>query len=98
MSQPKPKCKLVGEDGNAFAIIGRVSAALRRAGQGDKVKEFQKKATSGDYNNLLCVAMEYVDEEGDESEEDDEYCPRCHSSGSRRCAADGSFHNQGDEE
>jgi hypothetical protein len=60
----KPKCKLVGEDGSAFAIIGRVSQALRRAGQGAKVEGFQKRATSGDYNNLLAVAMEYVDEPG----------------------------------
>lgn len=57
----KPRVKLVGEDGNAFSIIGRVSSALRKAGLGDKVKEFQDKAMSGDYNHLLQVAMEYCD-------------------------------------
>jgi hypothetical protein len=67
----KPKCKLVGEDGNAFAILGRVSKALKRAGQGDKVDEFRKKAMSGDYTHLLATCMEYVDdvEEGDEDED-----------------------------
>ena len=59
----KPKCKLTGEDGNAFAIMGRVTKALKKAGQGDKVAEFQKKAMSGDYNKLLSVCLEYVDNE-----------------------------------
>jgi hypothetical protein len=48
-------------DGNAFAIMGAVCKALRQAGQGDKVKEYTDKATSGDYNHLLAVSMEYVD-------------------------------------
>ncbi|KKN21636.1 hypothetical protein LCGC14_0923210 [marine sediment metagenome] len=56
----KPRVKLVGMDGNAFAIIGRVSKALREAGLGHRVKEFQKEATSGDYDNVLQTAMKYV--------------------------------------
>jgi hypothetical protein len=48
-------------DGNAFAIMGAVSRALRSAGQGHRVKEYQTRATSGDYNNLLRVSMEYVE-------------------------------------
>ncbi len=48
-------------DGNAFAILGAVKRALEREGQGDKVKEYVAKATSGDYNNVLRVSMEYVD-------------------------------------
>lgn len=56
----KPTVKLVGEDGNAFAIIGRVSAALRHAGLEEQVAEFQTEAMSGDYNNLLRVCMKYV--------------------------------------
>jgi len=53
--------KLVGEDGNAFAIIGRVMKALRRAGHPEGAKDFEEEATSGDYNNLLCTAMKYVE-------------------------------------
>ena len=66
----KPKVKLVGEDGNAFAILGRVTKALRQAGQGDKVKEMTDKAMSGDYNHLLSTVMEYVDDIGEENETD----------------------------
>ncbi len=69
-SKSKPKVRLVGEDGNAFAILGRVSKALRQAGQGDKVKEMTDKAMSGDYNHLLATVLEYVDDIGEEDETD----------------------------
>lgn len=48
-------------DGNAFAIIGAVTKALRRAGQADKIDEFVGRAKEGDYDNLLAVAQEYVE-------------------------------------
>jgi hypothetical protein len=51
----------LGHDGNAFAIIGRVKQALQKTGADkDYISEFQEKAMSGDYDNLLCVAMDYV--------------------------------------
>ncbi len=56
-----PPCALVGEDRNAFAIMGRVSKSLRRAGYSNLVPLYQKLATSGDYNNLLMVSMEFVE-------------------------------------
>lgn len=59
----KPIVKLVGTDGNAFAIIGRVSKALKRAGLRKEAEEFVKEATSGDYNHLLQTAMKYVEVE-----------------------------------
>ena len=49
------------EDGNAFSIMGRVTKALRRAGHDDLIDQYQKEATSGDYDNLLRVTMEYVE-------------------------------------
>lgn len=55
--------KLVGEDGNAFNILGKVSRALKRAGHEELAEEFLKEATSGDYNHLLATAMEYVEVE-----------------------------------
>lgn len=70
MSQAKPKCRLSGEDGNAFAIMGRVIKALRGAGQGHLVKEFQAKATSGDYDHLLQTCMEYVEDADSENEDE----------------------------
>jgi hypothetical protein len=48
-------------NGNAFAVMAAVAAALRKAGQADKVAEYQERATSGDYNHLLAVSMEYVE-------------------------------------
>ena len=55
--------KLVGENGNAFAIIGAVTKALKRGGRRDLVEAFQAEAMSGDYDNLLRTAMEYVEVE-----------------------------------
>lgn len=60
----KVKCKLTGEDGNAFAIMGRVSRALKDAGHGDRVKEYTKEATLGDYDHLLQTSMKFLDDAG----------------------------------
>lgn len=55
------KVKLVGEDGNAFAILGRVRAALRRNGESPEfIQAFTKEATSGDYYHLLATCMKVV--------------------------------------
>lgn len=52
---------LIGEDGNAFSIIGRTRRALRLAAVPESVvQEFTKEATSGDYNHLLCTVMDWV--------------------------------------
>ena len=60
----KPTVKLVGEDGNAFSIMGRVKKALRRAGADKEyVDKYLKEATSVDYDHLLAVSMEYVNVE-----------------------------------
>jgi hypothetical protein len=56
--------QLSGTDGNAFAILGRVQAALRRAGAGDDaIRDFRNEATSGDYDHLLQTAMRWVNVE-----------------------------------
>ena len=52
--------ELVGQDGNAFAIMGSVTKALKRGGRSDLVDEYRTEAMSGDYNNLLRVTMNYV--------------------------------------
>ena len=57
------KVKLVGEDGNAFAILGKVKKALERAGHKDLVAPFMEEATAGDYDHLLQTAMKYVEVE-----------------------------------
>ena len=67
------KYTLVGQDGNAFALMGYTSKALKREGLGDKVKGMMDEATSGDYNNLIRVCMKYLDMANEKAgEEDDE--------------------------
>ena len=57
----KPTVKLTGEDGNAFAIMGNVSRALRKAGlPKEHIDKYIEESTSGDYDNLLRVAMKYA--------------------------------------
>ena len=58
----KPKLKLVGEDGNAYNILGLAKKAGERAGwTKEQWKEFLEKAISGNYDYLLCTCMEHFD-------------------------------------
>lgn len=58
----KPRVKLVGTDGNVFAIIGKVSRALKNAGQADKAEEFREKAhKAGSYDEVLQMMFDYVE-------------------------------------
>lgn len=63
MGEPKTniKVKLLGRDGNAFAIMGAVIKALKKGGRPELVGEYQEKATSGDYDHLLAVTQEFVE-------------------------------------
>lgn len=56
----RPTVKMIGEDGNAFAILGRVNKALKKAGRPEDGKRFLEEAMHGDYNHLLRTAMKYV--------------------------------------
>ena len=56
-----PTVKLSEEDSNAFLIMGKVSKALKRAGADKEyIEKYFDKASSGDYDHLLGVTMEYV--------------------------------------
>ena len=53
--------ELIGHDGNAFAIMGRVKSALKKAGASDEeLTQYSNESMSGDYDNLLRVAMQWV--------------------------------------
>jgi len=53
--------QLSGEDGNAFAIMGKVKRAMERAGcSKEDVAEYLSESQSGDYDHLLRTAMETV--------------------------------------
>lgn len=58
---PENEVRLVGEDGNAFAILGRVLRELRVADIAEAdVQTFLAEATSGDYHHLLRTVMRSV--------------------------------------
>lgn len=60
----KPTVKLVGTDGNVFAVIGKVRDALGRAGLRDEAAEFVERAfAAGSYDEVLRLCMEYCDVE-----------------------------------
>ena len=54
------KYDLVGVDGNAFCVMGYTAIALKREGLGDLCDEMRMKAMSGNYDNLLCVCLDYI--------------------------------------
>lgn len=61
---PNVKVKLTGADGNAFAVLGQVRKALKRAGVSEAdVTAFTEEATSGNYDHLLQTVMKTVDVE-----------------------------------
>lgn len=52
---------LVGEDGNAFAILGKVQHALKKNKvPGHEIDKFREDAMSGDYDHLLAVVQNWV--------------------------------------
>jgi len=58
---PHVRVQLVGEEGNAFAILARVAGAMCRAEVPDhQLKAFMTEATSADYNNLLATVIRWV--------------------------------------
>lgn len=64
VKHPHVTVQLTGRDGNAFAILGTVRKALRRAGiPADEIAEFTAEATNGDYNHLLRTVLAWVDVE-----------------------------------
>jgi ribosomal protein S9 len=55
------KVQLTGRNGNAYAIMSAVSKALRQAGVSEEeINQYQDESMSGDYNNLLNVAAQWV--------------------------------------
>lgn len=58
---PDVEVKLIGEDGNAFAIMGRVQRALKQHGVAkEEINEYLRESQSGDYDHLLVTATRWV--------------------------------------
>lgn len=56
---PQVTVNLIGTDGNAFAILGKVNREARKHLTKAQLEEFQAEATNGDYNHLLATCMKY---------------------------------------
>jgi hypothetical protein len=60
----KPKCKLIGEDGNIFNLMGIASRTLKRAGLEEEAKEMVGRIfKSESYDRALQIIMDYVEVE-----------------------------------
>jgi hypothetical protein len=65
MDNERPIVDLSRVSGNAFAIIAECRRAAKKAGWNkDKIDEFTKLATSGNYDNLLNVVLDHFEIEG----------------------------------
>ena len=54
------KYSLVGQDGNAFALMGYTARCMKECGLHDEIPNMREEAMSSDYNNLICVCDSYV--------------------------------------
>lgn len=58
----KPTCKLIGTDGNVFALASKVNSVLKKEGLHEQAEEFkQKLAKCKSYNEALGLMGDYVD-------------------------------------
>lgn len=63
MEAEKPICKLIGTDGNIFAIIAKVSKTLKRAELRSEATEFLRRVKlCQSYDEVLNLTREYVEE------------------------------------
>lgn len=73
---PHLSIELVGQDGNAFSILGRLQGVLRSGGvPKDEIAAVMAEAQSGDYNHLLVTVMNTVSLASSDDEDDDDYDP-----------------------
>lgn len=64
MEKKKPVCKLIGQDGNIFNLLGIASRTLKRAGMREEAEKMGKEAlNTTSYDEALSVIMKYVEVE-----------------------------------
>ena len=62
MAKYDVKVQLTGNDGNAYAIMGAVQKALKKAGAPkEDIDAYLAESMSGDYNHLLVTACDWVE-------------------------------------
>ena len=58
----KPRCPLIGANGNIYNLLGMASRTLRENGMREQAKEMQSRVTaSGSYSEALNILGEYVE-------------------------------------
>lgn len=58
----KPTVELIGEDGNVFALLGKCTRALKKAGQPESAEALREEVfNSGSYDEALQIMAKYVD-------------------------------------
>ena len=69
----KPKCKLIGENGNIFNLMGIASRTLKRNGLKEESEEMIKRIEeSHSYDEALMIIADYVEITGDDFEDAEE--------------------------
>ena len=59
----KPKCKLIGEDGNIFNLCGIARRVLKREKMYDEADEMADRVVKAEsYDDALSIIGEYVDD------------------------------------
>lgn len=69
----KPKCALIGEDGNIFNLMGIASRTLKRNGMREEATEMCNRITNGakSYDEALMILQDYVEITSREEMEED---------------------------
>ncbi len=58
----KPRCPLIGANGNIYNLLGMASRTLRENGMREQAQEMQSRVTaSGSYSEALNILGEYVE-------------------------------------
>lgn len=69
----KPDCRLIGENGNIFNLMGIAARTLRKNDMSEQATEMIHKVTnSGSYAEALMVIGQYVNITGPDMDEMDE--------------------------
>ena len=69
----EPDCKLIGEDGNIFNLMGLAARTLRCNGLAEQAAEMTERIHAcGSYDEALCMIGEYVNITEEETEDMEE--------------------------
>lgn len=69
--QARPKCPIIGADGNIFTLMSMASRTLRQNDMDDQAEEMRARITSSSsYDEALVILMEYVEPADEQGMED----------------------------